>query len=93
MLVYSYVAGEGAETTVHKESVVVIKIKEVELRSRCAQLFMTEIIIELSHSHTPSRLPLKKLRRPLHKRRKVRGICMEGYLEKYHFLLFLRIHN
>ena len=24
---------------------------------------------------------------------KSKGICMEGYLEKYHFLQFLRIHN
>ena len=30
----SYVAGEGVELTVHKESVVVEEIKEVELRSR-----------------------------------------------------------
>ena len=71
MLVYSYVAGEGVELTVHKESVVVEKIKEVELRSRRAQLFMTEIIIELGHSHAPSRLSVKKLRRLLHKRGKV----------------------
>ena len=34
MLVYSYLAREGVELTVHKESVVVGKIKEVELRSR-----------------------------------------------------------
>ena len=33
----SYVAREGVELTVHKESVVVEEIKEVELRSRCAQ--------------------------------------------------------
>ena len=33
----SYVAGEGVELTVHKESVVVEEIKEVELRSRLAQ--------------------------------------------------------
>ena len=59
------------ELTVHKESVVVEKIKEVELRSHRAQLFMTEIIIELGHSHAPSRLSVKKLRRLLHKRRKV----------------------
>ena len=51
MLVYSYVAGEGSELTVHKESVIAEKIKDVELRSRRAQLFMTEIIIELGHSH------------------------------------------
>ena len=37
MLVYSYVAGEGVELTVHKESVVVEEIKEVDVRSRRAQ--------------------------------------------------------
>ena len=41
----SYVAGEGVELTVHRESVFVEEIKEVEVRSRRAQ-FMTEIIIE-----------------------------------------------
>ena len=78
MLVYSYVAGEGVELTVHKESVVVEKLKEVELRSRRAQLYMTEIIIELGHSYAPSRLPVKKLRRLLHKRRKVREFVWKG---------------
>ena len=34
--VVSYVAGEGVELTVHKESVVVGEIQEVELRSRHA---------------------------------------------------------
>ena len=72
MLVYIYVAGEGVELTVHKESVVVEKIKEAELRSRRVQLFRTEVIIELGHSHAPSRLQVKKLRRLLHERRKVR---------------------
>ena len=33
----SYVAGEGVELTLHKESVVVEEIKEVELRSRRMQ--------------------------------------------------------
>ena len=33
----SYVPGEGVELTVHKESVVVEEIKEVELRSRRMQ--------------------------------------------------------
>ena len=93
MLVHSYVAGEGVELTVHKGSVVVEKIKDVELRSRHAQLFMTEIIMELGYRHAPNRLPVKKLRRVLHIRKKRKGICKEGYPEKYHFLLFLRIHN
>ena len=33
----SHVAGEGVELTVHKESVVVEEITEVELRSRPVQ--------------------------------------------------------
>ena len=93
MLVYSYVAGEGVELTVHKESVVVEKLKEVELRSRRAQLFMTEIIIELGHSHAPSRLPVKKLRRLLHKRRKVRLFVWKGVRKNIIFLLLHRIHH
>ena len=48
-----------------------MKIKEVELRSRRTQLFIAEIIIELGHSHAPSRLPVRKLRRLLHQGRKV----------------------
>ena len=35
-MLVSYVAGEGVELTVHKESVVVEETKEVELRSRRA---------------------------------------------------------
>ena len=78
VIVYSYVAVEGVELTVHKKSVVVEKIKEVELRSRRAQLFMTEIVIEFGYSLAPSRLPVKKLRRLLHKRRKVRVFVWKG---------------
>ena len=50
-MLVSYVAGEGVEFIAHKESVVVAEIKGVELRSRRAQLFMTEIIIELGYNH------------------------------------------
>ena len=70
MLVYSYVAEEGVELIVHKESVVQ-KIKKVELRPHRVQLLMTEIIIELGYSHAPSKRSGKKLRRLLLKRRKV----------------------
>ena len=35
-MLVSYVAGEGVELTVHKESVVVEEIREGELRSRRA---------------------------------------------------------
>ena len=78
VIVYSYVAVEGVELTVHKESVVAEKIKEVELRSRRVQLFMTEVVIEFGYSLAPSRLPVKKLRRLLHKRRKVRVFVWKG---------------
>ena len=36
-MLVSYVAGEGVELTIHKESVVVEEIKQVELRSRRTQ--------------------------------------------------------
>ena len=39
----SQVAGGGVELTVHKESVVVEEIKEVELKSRCAQYIYNRI--------------------------------------------------
>ena len=87
VIVYCYVAVEGVELTVHKESVVAEKIKEVELRSRRAQLFMTEIVIEFGYSRAPSRLPVKKLRRLLHKRRKVRVFVWKGICK----ILFLNI--
>ena len=40
MLFYSCVAGEGVRLTVHKESVVIEEIKEVELRSRRFMCFV-----------------------------------------------------
>ena len=41
----SYVAGEGVGLIVHKESVVIEEIKEVELRS-CRAQFIHDIIVE-----------------------------------------------
>ena len=83
-MLVSYVAGEGVELTVHKESVVVEEIREVELRC-CRAQFIYDRNLNRSglqpRGHAPSsgRLPVKKLRRLLHKKRKVRVICMEGY--------------
>ena len=92
----SYVAGEGVEFTVHKESVVIEEIKEVELSSRRAQLIYdrnyNRIGLQLS-GHAPSRLPVKKVRRLLHKRRKVRVFVWRGIRKNITFLLFLCIHN
>ena len=70
-----YVAGEGVELTVQKETVVVEEIKEAKLRSR-----RTQFIYERNYNriglqprgHAPSRLPVKKLRHLSHKRKKVR---------------------
>ena len=65
----SYVAGEGVELTVHKESVVVEEIKEAELmRSRRAQFIYDRHYNRIGlqpQDHPPSRRPLKiaKLRR------------------------------
>ena len=39
----SYVAGEGMELTVHKGSVFVEELKEVELRSCCAQFIYDKL--------------------------------------------------
>ena len=66
---------EKVELPVHKESVVVEEIKEVELRSRHVQ-FIYDInynrIGLQTRGHAPSRFSGKKVRRLLHKRRKVR---------------------
>ena len=65
----SYVAGEGVELTIHKESVVVEEIKEAELmRSRRAQFIYDRHYNRIGsqpRTHPPSRRPLKiaKLRR------------------------------
>ena len=78
------------ELTVHKESVVVEEIMEVELRSRRAQFIYDRNYNRIGlqpSGQAPSRLPVKKLGRMLHKRRKVK---VSG---KILFLLFLRIHN
>ena len=63
----------SVELTVHKESVVVEEIKEVELWSRCALFYDRNYNrIKLQpRGHAPSKLPVKKWRRLLHKRRKV----------------------
>ena len=95
-MLVSYVAGERVELTVHKESVVAEEVKEVELRSRRAQFIYDRNYNRSrfqSRGHAPSRLPVKKLRRLLHKRRKVRTFVWRGIRKNIIFLLFLRIHN
>ena len=80
----SYFAGEGVELTVHKESVVVEEIKEVQLRSRRVQFIYDRnynLIGLQPRGHVPNRLPLKKIRRLLHKRRKVRVFVWKGILK------------
>ena len=63
------------ELTLHKESVVVQEMEEVQLRSRRAQFIYDRSYNRIGlqpRGHAPSRLPVKKLRRLLHKKRKVR---------------------
>ena len=94
-MLVSYVAGEGVELTVHKESVVVEEIKEVELRSRRVQFIYDRNYSRIGlhpRGHAPSRLPLKKLSRLLHKRRKARVFVWIGIRKNIIFLLFLCIH-
>ena len=64
----------AVERNVHKESVVVEKIKEVELRSRRGQfIYYGNYDRNWLHSYSrrcdaPSRLPVKKLKSLLHKK-------------------------
>ena len=77
----SYVAREGVELAIHNESVVVKEIKEVELRSRRTQFIYHRNYNRIGlkpRGHVPSRLRVKKLRLPLHKRRKVRVFVWKG---------------
>ena len=72
---------EKVELPVHKESVVVEEIKEVELRSRHVQYIYDRNYNRTGlqpRGHAPSRLPGKKVIRLLHKRRKVRVFVWKG---------------
>ena len=95
----SHLAGEGVELTVHKESVVVEEIKEVELRSRRAQFIYDRNYNRIGlqpRGHAPSRLPVKKLRRLLHERRKGRVFVWKGIRKNiisYYSSAFTIIHN
>ena len=95
-MLVSYVAGEGVELTVHKESVVVEEIKEVELRSRRAQYIYDRNYNRIGYIATQSSVFLlictkqtsgEEVKTSVTQKEKTKGICMD------HFLLFLRIHN
>ena len=70
----------AVEINVHNESVVVEKIKEVELRSRRGQFIYSQndnpngLHSYSRHCYAPSRLPVKKLKSLLQKKRNVRHI-------------------
>ena len=86
------------ELTVHKEGVVVEEIKAVELmRSRRAQFIFDRNYNRIGlqpRGHAPSRLASgEEVKTSVTQKEKIKGIYMEGYPEKYHFLLFLHIHN
>ena len=70
-----YVAGEGVRLTVQKETVIVEEITEAELRSRSTQFIYERNYNRIGlqpRGRVPSRLPVEKLRRLLHKRKKGR---------------------
>ena len=102
LMLVSYVAGEGVELTVHKESVVVEEIKEGELRFRRAQFIYDRTYNRIGlqpRGHAPSRLPVMKLRCLLHKSKKVRVFVWKGiqkniisyYSSSLNFIGLLRV--
>ena len=76
------------ELTVHKESVVVEEIKEVELRSSRAQF-----IYDKNCNRIGLQARGEEIKTSVTQKEKIKGICMEEHPKKCHFLLFLRIHN
>jgi len=72
------------ELTVHKKSVVVEEIEEMQLRSRRVQFIYDRNYNRIGlqpRGHAPSRFPVKKSRRLLHKKRKVRVFVWKGILK------------
>ena len=55
-------------------------------------IFVTEIIIELGYNHAIMHLAdfSEEVKTSATQNEKSKGICMAGYPEKYHFLLFLK---
>ena len=76
------VAGEAVELTVHKESVFVEEIKEVERISRRAQF-----IYDRNYNRIGQRSYREEVKTSVTQKEKSKGICMQGYPEQYHFLL------
>ena len=79
------------ELILHKGSVFVEEIKEVELRSCCAQFicdtnYNRNAVMHLADFRSRSQ-------DVCYSKEKSKAIFTDGYREKYHFLLFLRIHN
>ena len=77
------------EKVLHKESVVVEEIKEVELRSRRAQFVSDRNYTRIGlqpQGHAPSRLLVKKLRRLSPQNKKSKGISWKGISGKISFL-------
>ena len=74
-MLISYVAGEGVEFTVNKESVFVEDIKEVELRSRRAQFIYNRNYNRNAVMH------LADFRLTVTQRRKVRVFVRKGIWE------------
>ena len=81
------------ELTVHKESVVVEEIQEVERHARFIYDRNYNRIGSQPCSCTYEATSYEEVNTFVSQKAKSKGICIEGYLEKYNFLLFLRILN
>ena len=80
----------------YKESVVLEEIKEVELRSRRVQFIYDRHYNQNGlqpRGYAPSRLPVKKLRCLLHKRRKVRVFVWKGIRKNIIFFNTIPPHS
>ena len=80
----------------YKESVVVEEMKEVELRSRRVQFIYDRHYNQnglQSRGYAPSRLPVKKLRCLLHKRRKVGVFVWKGIRKNIIFFNTIPPHS
>ena len=68
----------------------------MELRSRRAQYIYDRNYNRIGYIATRSctkQTSGEEVKTSVTQKEKSKGICMEGYPEKYHFLLFLPIHH
>ena len=65
----------------------------MELRSRRAQFIYDRNYNRIGLQSCTKQTSGEEVKKSVTQMEESNGIYMEGYLKKYHFLLFLRIHN